>query len=383
MSKKLAIKILTASDLTLFEWHFRNRSAGNQKALNLNADVFVKDLYPALPETQEAATGRLPVDLYLYGPGIAGEVNLQRKIIKHGSYKNWRLDGEFIFNPPGEPDRFNVLQPEDVAIIEFTGDVSPSAVRIVLVSKLTTADQSLHAAVTAWLNGRSMASISEEGLHNIVGTTQLGANHPVYELLIDADLEDAVEGGADGIARLLGRRSGGRISKRQLLDARGRADVVGELGESLVADYLEMLRGTGQVDDYEWTSRENAIAPFDFVVTIRGEDQLVDVKSTTGGFDRKVHVSLSELVCMVKESRKYRLYRVYRMSGERACLRVSSDMKGVAEEILRILGTLPSGTTVDSVSLDPKLLDCRDEILLGASPAGSGEGNAPTESGCG
>ena len=40
MLKKLAVKRLTASDLTFFVWHFRNQPAGNQKAINLNADVF-------------------------------------------------------------------------------------------------------------------------------------------------------------------------------------------------------------------------------------------------------------------------------------------------------------------------------------------------------
>ena len=46
MINKLALKRLTASDLTLFEWHFNYRNAGNQKAINLNADVFKDQLYP-------------------------------------------------------------------------------------------------------------------------------------------------------------------------------------------------------------------------------------------------------------------------------------------------------------------------------------------------
>src|SRR5579859_7499939 len=96
---RLALKKLTASDLTLFEWHFQNRNAGNQKAINLNADVFVDRLFPGLPEVSRDFGGRLPIDLFLYGPGMASELNLQRKIIKLGEYKNWRLDGETIHNP--------------------------------------------------------------------------------------------------------------------------------------------------------------------------------------------------------------------------------------------------------------------------------------------
>ena len=40
MSQKLAIKRLTASDLTFFEWHYRRTPAVRQKAINLNAVIF-------------------------------------------------------------------------------------------------------------------------------------------------------------------------------------------------------------------------------------------------------------------------------------------------------------------------------------------------------
>jgi hypothetical protein len=92
MIRKLAIKRLTASDLTLFEWHFRNQAlGGNQKAINLNADVFIDKLYPGLPEIAAKTGGKIPLDLFIYGPGLEPEYNLQRKIVKFGTYKNWRL----------------------------------------------------------------------------------------------------------------------------------------------------------------------------------------------------------------------------------------------------------------------------------------------------
>ena len=61
MSRKLALKRLTASDLTFFEWHFRNHNAGNQKAINLNADVFVEELFRALPEVSIETRGKIPI----------------------------------------------------------------------------------------------------------------------------------------------------------------------------------------------------------------------------------------------------------------------------------------------------------------------------------
>ena len=57
MMDKLALKRLTASDLTFFEWQFKNRNAGNQKAINLNADVFSNQLYPALESHCQGSPG--------------------------------------------------------------------------------------------------------------------------------------------------------------------------------------------------------------------------------------------------------------------------------------------------------------------------------------
>ena len=134
MMRKIAIKRLTASDLTFFEWHFRNHPAGHQKAINLNANVFVDQLYPALPEVAEERGGRISVDLFIYGPGLRELHNLQRKIVKFGTYKNWRLNGEFIVNPLDSPERYNVLRPGDYALFEFSGSVVPDATKVVLLA---------------------------------------------------------------------------------------------------------------------------------------------------------------------------------------------------------------------------------------------------------
>src|SRR5687767_8045117 len=106
--KRLALKRLTISDLTFFDWHFKNNPELRQKAINLNADIFVQRLYPSLPETEPAKTGRIPIDLFVYGPGLMPELNVQRKIVKTPSYKNWRLNGETVTDQD-VPDRFNSL----------------------------------------------------------------------------------------------------------------------------------------------------------------------------------------------------------------------------------------------------------------------------------
>ena len=80
MIQKIVLKRMTSSDLTFFAWHYLNEPAGNQKAINLNADVFIDILYPGLPAIAQNRGDRFPLDLYLFGPGYAGEYNLQRKI---------------------------------------------------------------------------------------------------------------------------------------------------------------------------------------------------------------------------------------------------------------------------------------------------------------
>ena len=156
MISKLALKRLTASDLTFFEWHFRNRNAGNQKAINLNADVFTGELYPRLDIIVRERHNKVGIDLWIAGPGAAEPVNLQRKIIKGTRYKNWRLDGEFIYNPEDTPERFNLLQPGDLALIGFEGDLEPNTVTLVLVSKDAPQDQILFSRLDEFLSARRM-----------------------------------------------------------------------------------------------------------------------------------------------------------------------------------------------------------------------------------
>src|SRR5438552_8409291 len=100
MNRKIAIKRLTKSDLTFFIWHFENMSAGNQKAINLNSDIFVDTLYPGIQEAALKQDNRFPLNLYISGPSSAEAINLQRKIVKGPAYKNWRLDGEFVRDDP-------------------------------------------------------------------------------------------------------------------------------------------------------------------------------------------------------------------------------------------------------------------------------------------
>ncbi len=365
--RKLAIKKLTASDLTFFEWHFRNNPAGNQKAINLNRDVFIDDLYSSLPGIAAGQGGRIPLSLSIYGPGTEGEYNLQRKIIKLGAYKNWRLNGEFIYNPQENPTRFNVLQPDDFAILDFDGEVIPTSLRVFLIARGKPEDGSLHSSLNGFIGIEKMKAISTEQLQDIISSASPAPEHPIQELFLDEALEDAAQGGLKGLRKLYTRRSGRRLTRDELKSARDAAGDIGQSGEEMVDAYLADLLAKGEIAEYEWVAQENAAAPFDFLIKESATQKAkADAKATTGEFDRTIHISTSELIEMAESEERYDLYRVYLINERQAKLRIAGDMRSVARTIIEILRTLPEGISADGVSVSPRNLPFGPEksILL-------------------
>lgn len=357
MLRRFALKRLTASDLTFFEWHFRNHNAGNQKAINLNADVFIDQLYPGLPSVALTKAGRLPIDLYLYGPGLEQELNLQRKIIKFGSYKNWRLDGEFIYDPDANPNRFHVLQPTDLVLFEFVGDVEPHASKAFFISQGTKEDSKLFAIMNSKLGGKAMIALKYAEIEELIAKAVPDVRHPILELLLESDLEDAAKAGPQGLSRLYRRRSGRRLSKSDLADALRRVEELGQVGEEFVNAHFEESKAKGRIANFQWESQENAVSPYDFWYEQDAHKSLLDVKATSGGFERIIHISLPELFAMRDSPERYYIYRVYEVGEGGAKLRISKEMRGFADSVLKVLAKLPSGVNSDGISLSPSMLD--------------------------
>ena len=361
---KLALKRLTASDLTFFEWHFRNRNAGNQKGINLNADVFVSKLYPALPEIAPRLDGRLPVDLFVFGPNAAPELNLQRKIIKTSSYKNWRLNGEFISNPIESTTRFNDLVEGDIAVLEFNDGEIPTRARVVLLARSSNADSTLHGFLNTRLGTSSMVALHQADLVRDMSAAKVSADHPINELALERDLEDAAQGGAIGSRRLRSRRSGRKVFRSELLQAKRQAEENGLLGEEFVNGLLLDSQENGKIRSFVWVSSENAVAAYDFrVEDLTGSSSNLDVKATTGEFDRPIHVSLAELE-EIAASDTYAIYRVYAMTDETARLRVATGTRSIAAAILKSLSALPEGVVADSVTIRPESLKFGPESVI-------------------
>lgn len=358
------MKKLTASDLTFFKWHFENNNAGNQKAINLSRNVFIDVLYPSLPDViAERSDGKIPITLYTYGPGLAEVYPLQRKIIKTHAYKNYRLNGEFIFDPEEAPDRFNSLKPSDVAVMGFEGNVYPTALHIAYLAANLDTDKSLCEAILGYIGNQrgGMKEITLDALIDLVQKTNPVDSHPIRRFILDTDLIQAVQGDAEAKLRAF-KGSGRTMSKQELISAKQRADETGNAGEELVASYLEMCMKRQNLRGYEWVSSENAIAPYDFCITDNSSVRSVlDVKTTSGGFSAPLHISMAEVITMANIPERYDLYRVYDLNGQSGKLRIAKDMRDFAKSLTGVFSGLPKGVRVDGISVDPSVVPFADD----------------------
>jgi hypothetical protein len=381
LADRFAVKRLTDTDLTLFRWHFQNQPewrevGGNarQKAINLNADV-LEALYPVFSGL--ITRREVPVTLRLTGPSAASVEQLTRKILRQ--QKNWRLDGELISNPVGEPARFDVLRAGDLAVFRFRGDPYPSEVDIVLLDRSAPTDAAAADALSPLVPAgtrSTMAILESESLADVVAQTELDENHPLSQFVSTSSVEVAVLGEP---APPLDERQAqrpvfrGRMSSSDLDRLRERQVTTGRIGEELIDAYLESLQvKDGGVLGWAWESQDNAISPYDFTVVIEdGSEIRIEVKTTSGLHSEPFFISVNELRAATEDV-DYHLYRVSSTDAEAGTgvLRVTEDVSELAAEIFKALAELPLGIAVGSVSVRPELLSWnRDEIHL-ALPEG-------------
>ncbi|MGM9600156.1 MAG: protein NO VEIN domain-containing protein [Faecousia sp.] len=355
--EKLAVKKLTHSDLTFFQCYYsaQKEKKSKQKALNLNSDVLVDELYPELKNI--TATTRIPVSLYIYGPGIEEVHVLQRKILKSRGSKNWRLNGELVYSPEDNLDRYKSLKPGDIVVLGFDGKLKPSSIFADFLSDSIEEDYALWEKLDDFLSGKTMKSIEPSRLRELSESIYLPPEHSIYRFFLDEDMVSVAEGDTEAILHVY-KRSGTVMTADELVTAKEKAAHIGSCGEELVSQYFERLLDNGEISDFTWTSRENAVAPYDFEVKeLDGSVYRLDVKSTTGKFEAKIHISGAELLTMAEDTPAYKLFRVYEISEDCAKLRIAPRMSDYAKSVLKVLSALPKGISVDSVSCDPRLLD--------------------------
>jgi hypothetical protein len=293
--------------------------------------------------------------------------------VKGGAYKNWRLNGEYISDPPNDPNRFKVLQPGDLVVFDFIGSVIPDSAKMLLIARHNENDQLIHQRLSLVIGTRKMSVLSLAQLQAIAVEIR-DAEHPIHEFTLDEELEDAAKGGAKGRA-ILGRKPLSRkVGRDELQRARQAGEQVGRAGEEFVLAYLTSLKANGSVEDITWVADINAVAPYDFLVTLIGGDEIaLDVKSTAGEFDRPIHVSANELAEMTNATRRYDLYRVFEITENTARLRVAQSVSSFAGTVLESLAALPEGIQIDSISVELATLQFGNSIDLTMPEDAEGE----------
>ncbi|MCB9421549.1 MAG: DUF3883 domain-containing protein [Ardenticatenaceae bacterium] len=353
MFQKLILKRLSFDDLTLFKFWILAHNNKQANGIGLSHNVLINELFPSLPIILENKQNKVMITINIYGPGLAPEYSIQRKIQKRG-INNYCISGEFIADPENHSGRFHILEPGDLVIFDFVGDLEPNSARAVFVAKKNAEDAKLHEILEPLVIGsKSMISLQSRKLERLIASAHLSDDHPANFLILEDNLEDAALGGGQGIKALRNGPFKGKVSRQTLLQAKKTAQRTGRLGEELVFSYLELQKSSGLLDDFQWDADENAISPYDFSIQELDKSvTLVEVKTTKGNFSNRIHISYNELLQM-KDSSQYNLYRVFDIVDDSAQLRIASNVKSFAENIIELLQNLPFGTQVDGISLNP------------------------------
>ena len=355
-STKIAIKALTSSDLSFFKVHLR---FSKQKAINLNSDIFIDRFYPGLKGSYD------PVffPFTIIGPRGKAAHRLARKALRSPGAKNWRLNGEIIHDPDGEPGRYGGLAANDFAAITFEGNERPEAVKLVLIS--ANDDSKLHAAIASlfeFTGKNTMIEVSEAIIADLRAAT-IDAypvdEHPFDAIVFRDTVEEVLFGNVAASASAGAPPPGRSVAmspqdlRRQLLAA----EETGQLGEELFGNWLA-TKGHSE-DDFEWTSQTHARSPFDYEVhTAKWIENtphvFIDVKTTRGPFDRPVHMSIAELR-FAEVTANYRIARLYDIAGAKPRVRILTGVQPFAKSIIASLDALPAGVIADSVQIKPEV----------------------------
>ncbi|HZI14311.1 MAG TPA: hypothetical protein VE153_28345 [Myxococcus sp.] len=351
---RIAVKRLSVSDLSFFKAQVERVG---QKAFELCGDVFVKQFYPGL----RGSFDQVNLPLVVIGPGGRSVHRVTRRVVRLPLSESWRIDGEIIADPEGEPGRYAMLSIDDFAIIGFEGSVRPSAITLVLVS--IRSDPELQAIIEERVGfGARSAMVHVQGaLIDEMRVMTKGAylgEHPLDRFCLQDTVEEVLFGEAAFVPAR--RRLSGRATEMSQEDLRRQflaADETRQRGEEL---FWTWLTATDHCeDDFEWVAQPDARAPFDYEVRsarwIGGRPiVLVSVKATRGLFERHIHMSIGELR-FAAATDNYRIARLYEIDGRPGRLRVLTGVSRFAAQVLAGLGTVPDGVVAESVQIDPRV----------------------------
>ncbi|MEM6815475.1 MAG: DUF3883 domain-containing protein [Bacteroidota bacterium] len=250
-------------------------------------------------------------------------------------------------------------------MFEFYGIQHPSAAKLLLIAKNAEQDSKLYNELDRFSEGKSMIKLESSELQETVATANPDKEHPVYEFVLENDLEEIILSGGDVDQNSITSKPSLRsINAADFRKAKKSTEINGRRGEEFTNGYLKQLMNSGKITSFNWQSNINPISPFDFsYVDSLGKEIYLDVKSTSGPLENTIHISFNELLQM-EGSDRYDLYRVYSISENTAILKFVNNLSEWARTILNILNQLPSEVKSAGVSLKPEVLEFGPEIRL-------------------
>lgn len=355
MSGKFAIKILTKTDLTLFDIIYRQDTKSKQKGINLNKSTFEDILFPVLKSTRD----RMPVELVVFGPKKADHLILQQGIRQSAGGRNWRLNGKTIKDPPGDPGRFAGLVPGDVALMRFDGEPKPSSVAMAVVSEMLEKPLRDALADIAAKGRDGMIAVDPAVLLPLAERFACADEHPL-RMVADIDsiellIQDATYGGE--VAKVeLRKRIRHPVTKSDFDAAEAAKKKIGEAGEAAAWRFLQNGKRKGAITDATWCSRIDAAGSWDFEVLLtNGTLVRLDAKSTSGRHNLPIHLSQSEIIAAA-DLVPYFIMRVSELKLTSAKIAISHPINSLARDIVKGVSALPHGVRPDGFSVDPRLI---------------------------
>ena len=195
----------------------------------------------------------------------------------------------------------------------------------------------------------------------------LPPDHPLTDLepdpVVEAAIEDVALGGT--AAPVLAKKRGGRrLTPAEMARAREEAQRIGADGEEILNGWLAARETGGLIRELDWASQRDAAAPYDFrFKTTEDKPVKMDAKSTTGPFDRTIHISAAEMIEAADDKARYDIARVHSIDEDGARLRVAENIGDFARAVLGGLA-LPAGVRIDGYSIATAALTWGDEVSI-------------------
>lgn len=151
---------------------------------------------------------------------------------------------------------------------------------------------------------------------------------------------------------------------RDLENAERLFKTIGKAGETMIAEYLDKKKSTGEISSYLWMNKDGESgAPFDFVIDESlSTENFIDVKSTRFGFDQQIIFSSQEVgfIDSVNNDIKYSVFRVYDIQEIETKLRICnhclSYMARLNSDIVSFKNTIEpykAVMTTATLAIDP------------------------------